>query len=232
MMASTDIPIVLPATPTLPGGLPSIPGGVPPAPAAVTLDTVTVTGARSKVDWGIYLKNTKVIEPDSIISLEYRREWRLADYPMEAAKISDVGVGSEGAFQTYNKVAIPFDVRLRMTKGGSPQARAAFLSAVEEIAAGLGVFNVVSPEATYTSVNIFSLGYSRAAHQGLGLISLDIGLRQIRMTATAQFTNVKAPASQAPIRGGTVSTKAATALQQLNVTSQKRATGTSISGGW
>ena len=202
MMATIDIPIVLPATPTLPGGLPSIPGGIPTPPSPVSLDTVTVKAARQPVDWGIYLQNTKVITPDSIVSLDYRREWRLADYPQE-----------QGAFQTYNKVLTPFDVRLRMTKGGNAFTRGDFLDKIEEIAASLDLYNVVTPDATYTSVNIVSIGYSRTANQGAGLISVDIGLRQVRVTAKQTFANVKAPAAQAPVSGGTVSTTAASTLQ-------------------
>ena len=72
------LPPVLAATPTLPGGLPSIPGGLPAPPAAVSLDTVTVTAQKQPEGWGIYLQNDKVISPDSIVSLEYRREWRIA----------------------------------------------------------------------------------------------------------------------------------------------------------
>ena len=216
-----DIPTVLPATPTLAGGLPSIPGGVPAAPPLATLDTVVVTGSRSKMDWGIYLANTKVIEPDSIVALDYRREWRLADYPME-----------QGAFQSYNKVAVPFDVRLRMTKGGKFDVRGDFLDAVEKIAKTLDSYDIVTPDQIYTSVNIVSLGYSRTSNKGLGLISVDIGLRQIRVTATTTFLAVKSPAAQDPISGGTVATQAPTTLQSLGVTAAKRATGTSISGGW
>ena len=200
------LPPVLAATPTLPGGLPSIPGGLPTPPAAVSLDTVTVTAQKQPEGWGIYLQNDKVISPDSIVSLEYRREWRIADYPQEL-----------GAFQSYNKVMTPFDVRVRMTKGGNAATRGEFLDAVEAIAGSLDLYNVVTPDQVYTSVNIVSIGYSRTAHQGLGLVSVDIGLRQIRVTAKQKFANVKAPAAQAPISGGTVSATALSALQSQAV---------------
>lgn len=201
------VPTVLPATPTLPGGLPSIPGGLPTPPTPASFDTVSVRSPRLANDWGVYYNSVKVISPDSILSLEYKREWRLSDYPQEL-----------GAFQSYNKVAVPFDVRLRMMLGGDAAARQSFLNEVEQAAASLNLYSVVTPDRVYTSVNIVAIGYSRSASQGLGLISVDVGLRQVRVTATTTFVQTKAAAGQTPSNGGTVAPSVPTALQGAALT--------------
>ena len=58
--------------------------------------------------WGIYLKDKLVLEADSMKSIDYVQGSKISDYPQE-----------EGAFQSYNKVATPYEVRVELTKGGA-----------------------------------------------------------------------------------------------------------------
>lgn len=150
-------------------GLPSIPN----LPAAISAASLLVSDATAigrlfgatSVQWGIFQKGKPVLSPDSMLSIEYKQDWRIADYPME-----------QGAFQSYNKVATPFDVKVRMSKGGSVAARAAFLAAVQKIAGSLNLYDVVTPEKTYTSVNISHIDYHRDGGKGARLMVLDIWL--------------------------------------------------------
>ena len=191
-------------------GAPSLlnpPAAVAPQPV-VTFDKVTVIAARPRNQWGIYLTNTSklVVVSDSMVALDYRREWRLSDYPQE-----------KGSFESYNKVAVPFDVRVRMTKGGSDADRRAFLNALEGASASLDLYDVVSPEWYYLKVNIINLDYRREASNGLGLITVEIGLRQVRVTATAAFTATQAPSGADPVNGGTVQAKVPASAQSSAV---------------
>ena len=163
--------------------------------------------AAADREWGIYLNGAKVLEPDSFLALDYYREWAIADYPME-----------RGAFQNYNKVAKPFDIRLRITKGGRPDDRKAYLAAIETLAADLNQYDVVTPDKTYLSANVSSLGYTRAGHNGAGLVTVDLRLQEIRVTATAGFTDVQAPQSAAPVSTGTVQPQPTPAPVQKAVT--------------
>lgn len=151
-----------------------------PAPTSdLQLATADATDNRFnsvRAEWGVYLSGTRIIEPDSIVALDYRREWRIADYPLE-----------KGAFESYDKVAIPFDIHLRMTKGGSDSDRDDFLYSLEQVAASLNLLDVATPEITYLSVNITSLNYMRSAANGVGLLTVDVGLRQIRVTVTSEM---------------------------------------------
>jgi len=147
------------------------------------------------VAWGIYLNGEKIIEPDSFLALEYHREWAVADYPME-----------RGAFSTYDKVAKPFDVRLRLAKGGNDNVRTTFLAAIENLGTSLTLYDVVTPTRTYLGVTISSIGYQQTAKTGVGLITVEIGLREIRETASSAMSAevVHDPGSASPKHGGTV----------------------------
>lgn len=165
-------------------GLPTLLNGVSGivSPQPVTVDTAPLP-ATTDGNWGIYLDGAIALAVDSVVMFEYQREWTLSDYPLE-----------KGAFETYNKVAKPFDTRLRVVKGGSVSDRQSFLDKLEEIAASLDLYDVITPEANYLSVNIEKLGMTRTADKGVSLLTVDIGLRQVRVTAVAAFSAVQAQA--------------------------------------
>lgn len=177
-------------------------GQVPAAPAAVTSDAATSQGNAAQAAWGIYDADSgqKLIDPDSIVSLDYRRDWALADYPIEG-----------GLFETYDKVARPFDVRVRVAKGGDEAERTAFMASVEKAAAALTLCNVVTPEQTYLSVNFASIASTRSGSQGMGLITYDLDLRQVRVTAVAAYMAVGSQSAADPVSGGTVQPQPITA---------------------
>lgn len=143
--------------------------------------------------WGIFLNNKQVIKPDSVLAFEYKKEYRLADYPME-----------QGAFQTYNKVTTPYDVRVSMTKGGSEVERQAFLLTAERIAASLDLYDVLTPERKYSNANISHFDYRRTSTNGVTLLTVDFWLAEIRVTVPAAFSNTKNPSSQINQNGGLV----------------------------
>ncbi len=148
--------------------------------------------------WGIYKAAGGIaLRPDNITALNYRAEHRLADYPIE-----------EGGFETYDKVAMPFDITVRMTKGGTVSARSAFLKAVEAIRGDRKLYNVTTPEATYLNVNIVEVQVDRSQESGAGLIVIDIHLREIRQNAKAAFSKAKDPAGVSPYNNGSTQTVA------------------------
>jgi hypothetical protein len=158
--------------------------GVPPlasygddtAQPLVTQDSQEVAAVTAR-QWGIY--NTHgdlIVDPDNIAALEYGAEWRIADYPME-----------EGEFGSYNKVAMPYSVRVTMSKGGTLSDRQAFEHSVQGIAPNLTLYNVLTPEATYVGVNIERLSLYRGSDRGSGMLTYEIGLREIREAGEVQF---------------------------------------------
>ncbi|MBF5091277.1 hypothetical protein F1640_14910 [Novosphingobium sp. NBM11] len=192
-MAGPEFPNV-PATP----GVPTVQRGDENPPtegeeSQLSSDSITVT-ATAKNQWGIYtLGGALVVHADSVVAIGYDAEHRIATYPLQ-----------EGAFETYDKVALPFDVRVVMSKGGNLTQRAAFIREIEEIRGDIEIYNVVTPERAYLNVNVSRVTIDRSREQGAGLITAEVHLVEIRQNATATFTTTKSPASADPVSNGHV----------------------------
>jgi hypothetical protein len=174
--------MAFPGAPTLSGAAAGIFANV----QLLAKDTVAAILGFGPPVWGIFdQNNTEVLVADNVISLDYKRNWKIADYPIE-----------QGGFSTYDKVTTPFDVRISLSKGGSTSDKATLLSVLEFVGASFNLYNVITPEMTYMNANIEMIGYRRTATDGVGLITVEIGLREIRQVATATFTQTAAPAAQ------------------------------------
>lgn len=135
-------------------------------------------GQVNEQQWGLFLNGNPVVVSDNVISFEFKQDYRLSNYNQE-----------EGAFETYNKVQTPYDVRLRFSTGGSVADRQQMIDSVDAIIASLDLFDAVTPERVYTSVNPVHQDYRRTARDGVGLLTIDVYCQQVRVTATPQFAN-------------------------------------------
>lgn len=187
--------------------VPNVPGvpAVLRAGAAV-LDTLTfgLLGASSALDgligaeqvrWGVFnqLTHEAVAIGDSVVGVDYRSGARISDYPLE-----------QGAFASYNKVATPFDAKVRMTCGGSEARRIEFLRAIEAAAKSLDLVTILTPEKSYQNANIEALDYRRESGNGAGMIVVELYLREIRQVAALASASPKAPQSADPKAQGQV----------------------------
>jgi hypothetical protein len=118
----------------------------------------------------------------SVIDFEYKRDWSVSNYPVE-----------QGGFQSYDKVQLPFDVRMRVAAGGSVSNRVSLLTLVESIANTVALYNVVTPEEVYLNCNVTHFDYKRTAINGVGVLIIDIWLLEIRETSTTTFSNTQSP---------------------------------------
>lgn len=147
--------------------------------------------------WGIFTKDGALaLDPDSITSMSFDGEFRVADFPIE-----------EGGFESYDKVRLPFEVRVRMTKGGDIPDRYGFLNALDGLRETTDLFDVVTPERTYINVNITRVSLDRSREQGAGLITVDVAFREIVQNVISTFSNTKSPASADPVSNGAVQVK-------------------------
>lgn len=171
-----------------------------------TLVTADATIVRqllnAKPRWGIFLKGKLIAEADNVLSVEYRQDSRVSQYPQE-----------QGAFQSYNKVATPFEARVQLTKGGSEFDRSAFLKAIESAARSLDLYDVATPERTYSNANIERFDYRRTAHNGAGLITVEIWLVEVRETAKTAFTKTALASGADPKTVGAVQAQTVTPAQ-------------------
>src|SRR5580765_785951 len=76
--------------------------------ALLIADAASIVRMFSGPEWGIFTQGGAAFAiPDSVVSVDYRREWRISDYPVE-----------KGGFQSFNKIATPFDIRIRFATSG------------------------------------------------------------------------------------------------------------------
>jgi len=233
-MAMPNIPV--PQYPNVPiaPGVPAV--NQPPISFNSVVNTATlltadasqvlqILGVTPGPRWGIFSASTgdPVLLADSVVSVQYAKDYKIPSYPIEG-----------GSFANYNKVEIPFDVRVVFACGGaqsllstilnggaigtllmgsSPNqsTRADFLQAVANAAASLSFVNVVTPEAAYTNCNITHYAYRRSNDQGTTLLLVEVWLMEIREPSAAQYVTING--QQQPAQSASVSNPTGSAQQ-------------------
>jgi hypothetical protein len=168
----------------------------------VKADAQNILAMFAGPQWGIAVNGSFVLAPDSILSVEYKRDWTVPDYPQEL-----------GAFQSYNKVATPFDVRVQMTKGGTEAEKRAFLIELDQLAGSLTLVTVITPTIQYPNANITHYDLRRTATNGVGLLTVDVWIEEIRVAPNPSFTQTAKPDGQDPQQTGQVQAQPATPAQ-------------------
>lgn len=145
--------------------------------------------------WGVFDEdNLPVAIADSVRAVDYQSESRVADYPQE-----------EGAFESYNKVQLPYQASVSLICGGNEQKRANFLSAIQQAQKSTDLYSVVMPDIVYNNANIVSYSYRREQRNGATLLTVDLHIEEIRVSAAAAFAdNVQNPASADTFNQGQV----------------------------
>lgn len=194
--------------------VPNVPG-VPSvifAPGAGTITTLvqdTILGLAAgavSAPWGIYLGFVPVVIADTVTSFDYKQQWSIADFPIE-----------RGGFESYNKVAVPFEVGFRFASGGTALQRQALLRSLAAIAGTTQLYNVVTADSIYLNVNISRYDYRQTATDGVGLLQIDVYATEIRQAVGAGVSNTQSPSSAPQSNSGPVKTTAATTTQEAKL---------------
>jgi hypothetical protein len=174
--------IPFPDVPDVPG-VPNVPRQIgvpfPDAGEELTSDTTSYNPAPQ---WAITdSTGNAALSPDSVIEFEYRGEMRVCSHPVE-----------QGSFASYNKIAVPFDVRMVLScNGNGPMTRDEFLSAIETMRESTDLVSLVTPDDVYENCNLIHVDYRREARHGVSLIMVQLWFQEIRQgssttTSTAQ----------------------------------------------
>jgi hypothetical protein len=169
------------AVPKVPG-VPALASFATDAIALLTSDLVSGLLGAVEPQWGIFLDGVNVLAADNTVTFSLRQDLPISDYPTE-----------NGGFQTYNKVQLPTDIRMRFSAGGDDAARQAFLDSIDAVMNTVDLYDVVTPEKTFVNYNFTHRDFDRAADQGVGLIVVDLWLQEVRTTATSSFSNTQQP---------------------------------------
>lgn len=184
-----------------------------PTPENVLAGSSAAVNAAAASQWGLFTQDGELAAPaDNVVAFESALEARISDYPVApnttGAPNETVGFGS------YNKVIVPYDIRLMMSRGGSVEDRIAFYGAITAAWQSTELFNVVTPECVYLDVNVIGVRRMAAGDRGAGLMTLEIALRKVRQTATLSFTQTKEPSGSGQVKDGSVQTTQPADAQQ------------------
>lgn len=146
-----------------------------------------------------------LVTADTWKRVEYLKEQHVADYPIE-----------QGGFESYNKVAVPFDLRLVLCCGGpdflqqlasgalasvdgylnsilgtnftQPMTRLQFILACESLADSLQLVDVITPDRTYQNLNCIHFSYTKTKEQGANMVVGELWFREIRQATTSSYS--------------------------------------------
>ncbi|MDE1906088.1 MAG: hypothetical protein KGH75_06505, partial [Rhodospirillales bacterium] len=183
-----DIPTALgvPAIPRSPQAIVST--------AAALLLTDSSPPDPLSTDWQIVdASGNPALSPDGVVAFEYIAEDRVATHPIE-----------QGSFAAYNKVAMPYIIRMVMVCGGHRQPRELFLSALEQLRSGTDLVSVATPDASYSNANLVRFDYRREARSGVTLLAVDCEFHEIRTSTAAVSPPTLIPAASSSIKVGAV----------------------------
>lgn len=117
----------------------------------------------------VVAKRIPVVTPDSYLEFGYDQDWSVSTAPTQ-----------KGAFADYNRVASPFEIKLRMFKGGTVSQRKDFLKQIEDLGT-TKLYDIFTPEKTYLRCNFIRVEISRRGEKGAYQLSMvDVYFREIR----------------------------------------------------
>jgi len=211
--------IPYPNVPALPG-VPSLP--VPPIgyqQPVSPVDTTTLlqssttpsvsTASTQQSQWAIQdILGNLTLVPDSVIDFDYRNERKIPNYPIE-----------QGAFSSYNKVALPYEIRMTVAcNGNGEMTRNLFISTVQDMLDSLDLFTIVTPDEIYENANLIHANYNRTARQGVTLLLVELVFEEVRQTGTGTITTAT-PSGQAQVNNGQLNPVTPTPIQNNAITS-------------
>lgn len=135
--------------------------------------------------------------------VEYGKETKISDFPVE-----------KGSFASYNKVEQPSAPTVTFFMSGSESERKKFLEAIDKACKSTDLYSLVTPEATYINHSIEHYNYSRTSAQGMTLLKVEVGLKEIRQvsaiyakTEKPPITTPKLPSAKGLLNAGKIQAK-------------------------
>lgn len=174
-------------------------------------DDLSVAAQFSGAQWGIFgSSGAQILTTNAVFAVEYGRDYKVSDYPQE-----------RGAFQSYNKVKLPFQAKITFIISDTRQQ---FLNSVEKAVESLDFVTVVTPEVRYPSANLVHYDYRRQK-ENASLIAVSVWAEEVRVAGQTQQVNTQTGASD-NIGSATASTSGASTSQLGSVQSASAADAT------
>lgn len=217
----------MPQVPNVPG-VPALSGYSSSPIPLLAADAAVVLSALLPSSWGIYIDGQPVITPASLITqtlapiinsigalaalvgfpnvvpvtgstieFDYTADSPISNYPQE-----------QGGFQSYNKVQLPADIRLKIGCGGSAAQRQGFFGILNALRTSTVLVDILTPDGIYPEYNCKHVDYHRRADKGVDFVVADVWFEQVSENAGADFTNTQQPGDSAQQSIGNVQPQA------------------------
>jgi len=182
----------VPNAPGVPNVLRKLPAGPPAILGSIAGIAQLIRAFTSVSVWGVFradkpdgttvIRGKPVVQPDSILELSYSNKRSVSTAPTQ-----------NGGFADYNRVNNPFEITLRMSKGGTEKDRTTFIKQIESLDS-TEVFDIFSPEKVYKNVNMIGYNITREGVGGACFLSqVDIMFREVRIVSS-KYINTTIPA--------------------------------------
>ena len=163
-------------------------------------DALYVQSLFAPPQWGVAEagSSTFVLNPDSVLAFDIKNELRISDYPQEP-----------NGFQSYNKVQVPVEIRLTLTKGGTEDERSAFISSLEQITNVTDpLYDIWTPERVYPNFTVHHYDSRRTAVNGVTLLTVEVWFEWVPQAPSqvGAVTNPASPSGASPASTGSVQT--------------------------
>ncbi len=175
-----------------------------PPPGPPTIGTPATSGAlwqstQAAPVWGVFdANNVAVITPDSVIDFGWRQEYRVSNFPVQ-----------QGQFASYNKVRLPFETSVTMTKGGTLAERTGFEQQIDDLVASLELYTILTPEKSYFNCNVMRAEITRRGASGAYFIDAELFFTEV-VDVQAQYS------STSPITTPTADASVPSAVPSVN----------------
>jgi len=185
----------------LPNVSPSILGGVPDVTPGTT-PTVPSSGPQVTPRYGIYNGGTEALTGyNSVIGAGYAVDEQVPTYPIE-----------NGGFESYNKVAQPFQAKIQYTIYLS--ALPAFIAQCEAMRQDTNLYSFLTPFYTWQNVNVVHYDWRLQNKRATSMLIVEVFGNEIRPHVTTNIpagsqsgtpidpTHTTSPAAQAQVNTG------------------------------
>lgn len=126
-----------------------------------------------------YIVKSEQEEVDFSSMLEFSAETS-SQLPSEAIE--------KGSFATYNRVIDPVVIRAKLSTMGPSDRLQSKLDQLKEMASSEKKITVVTPEQKYPNMMLESFDYRRDNNSGVGLLTVELRLKEVREVASAKTT--------------------------------------------
>jgi hypothetical protein len=147
------------------------------------------------------------IAADSVQEFGWRKENRIPNFPIQ-----------QGAFGTYNRVALPFENSITLTKGGTLTDRTAFLQAVDAVIAqaNIALYTIRTPEKSYANVSCTRAEVARRGTGNAFYFDVELFFIEINEVAAQYSTTSTASTPVTPTNNASVPSAVPTVNRGLN----------------